>query len=104
MGLCSILATALRTAPGVANSPSEIDILRPESATSKGRAAASIRWDELLPAEQTRILRLLVGRIAVAADGIELRLHAKGIHSLVAELSADASAGNERPEVTDGAA
>jgi DNA invertase Pin-like site-specific DNA recombinase len=47
-------------------------------------------WDALFPAEQTRILRLLVERIDVAPDGIDVRLHVGGIHSLVSELIAEA--------------
>ena len=44
-------------------------------------------WDELYPAEQTRILRLLIERIDVAPDGISISLHAAGIRSLVAGLA-----------------
>ena len=44
-------------------------------------------WDELYPAEQTRILRLLIEHIDVAPDGISVTLHAAGIRSLVAELA-----------------
>jgi hypothetical protein len=44
-------------------------------------------WDELYPAEQARILRLLIERIDVAPDGISITLHAVGIRSLVAELA-----------------
>jgi site-specific DNA recombinase len=44
-------------------------------------------WDELYPAEQTRILRLLIERIDVAPDGISVTLHAAGIRSVVAELA-----------------
>ena len=44
-------------------------------------------WDELCPAEQARILRLLIERIDVAPDGISVTLHAAGIRSLVAELA-----------------
>jgi site-specific DNA recombinase len=44
-------------------------------------------WDELYPAEQARILRLLIERIDVAPDGISLTLHAAGIRSLVEELA-----------------
>src|SRR5919106_6196239 len=36
-------------------------------------------WDELYPAEQARILRLLIERIDVAPDGISVTLHAAGI-------------------------
>jgi hypothetical protein len=46
-------------------------------------------WDELYPAEQARILRLLIERIDVAPDGISITLHAAGIRSLVAELASD---------------
>ena len=44
-------------------------------------------WDELYPAEQARILRLLIERIDVAPDGISVTLHAAGIRSLFAELA-----------------
>jgi hypothetical protein len=44
-------------------------------------------WDELYPAEQARIMRLLIERIDVATDGISVTLHAAGIRSLVAELA-----------------
>jgi hypothetical protein len=43
-------------------------------------------WDELFPAEQARIMRLLVERVDVQADGLEVRLRAEGLASLVAEL------------------
>jgi hypothetical protein len=41
-------------------------------------------WDELYPAEQARILRLLIERVDVASDGISVTLHAAAIRSLVA--------------------
>jgi site-specific DNA recombinase len=44
-------------------------------------------WDELYPAEQARILRLLIARIDVAPDGISVTLHAAAIRGLVAELA-----------------
>jgi site-specific DNA recombinase len=44
-------------------------------------------WDELCPAEQARIVRLLIKRIDAAPDGISVTLHAAGIRSLVAELA-----------------
>ena len=50
-------------------------------------AALEPVWDELYPAEQARILRLLIERIHVAPDGISVTLHAAGIRSLVAELA-----------------
>ena len=52
-------------------------------------------WDELYPAEQARIMRLLIERIDVAPDGISVTLHAAGIRSLVAELASDKAAAPE---------
>jgi site-specific DNA recombinase len=49
-------------------------------------------WDELYPAEQARILRLLIERIDVAPDGISVTLHAAGIRSLIVELADDGAA------------
>lgn len=46
-------------------------------------------WDELFPAEQTRILRLLVEGIDVAPDGIDVRLRTGGVRSLTNELLAE---------------
>jgi hypothetical protein len=43
-------------------------------------------WDELFPAEQARVLRLLVERVDLTPDGIEVRLRAEGLQTLVAEL------------------
>ena len=45
-------------------------------------------WDELFPAEQTRILQLLVERVDVHADGLDLRLRVDGLRTLVADLRA----------------
>lgn len=44
-------------------------------------------WDQLLPAEQNRLLHLLIERIDVDPDGFHLRLRAQGLRGLVDELS-----------------
>ena len=49
-------------------------------------------WDELFPAEQARIMRLLVERVDVQPDGLEVRLRAEGLASLLAELRQPAMA------------
>jgi hypothetical protein len=59
---------------------------RRRAAGSRATGALEPVWDELYPAEQARILRLLVERIDVAADGLELRLRVEGFTSLLAEL------------------
>jgi site-specific DNA recombinase len=43
-------------------------------------------WDQLFPAEQSRIVRLLVEKVIVSPNDIEVRLHANGIERLVLEL------------------
>ena len=43
-------------------------------------------WSELFPAEQARILQLLVERVEVQEDALEVRIRAEGLASLVAEL------------------
>ncbi|HYN37951.1 MAG TPA: recombinase zinc beta ribbon domain-containing protein, partial [Rhodospirillales bacterium] len=49
-------------------------------------------WDELFPAEQARIVRLLVERVDLSSDGMMLRLRAEGLQTLVAELRLKAAA------------
>jgi site-specific DNA recombinase len=49
-------------------------------------------WNELYPAEQARILRLLIERIDIAPDGISVTLHAAGVRSLVAEFASEKAA------------
>jgi site-specific DNA recombinase len=43
-------------------------------------------WDELFPAEQARIVRLLVERVDLATDGMQVRLRAEGLQTLLEEL------------------
>jgi hypothetical protein len=74
--------TAVRREHGAAEDP-----LVDESEVIDAIGALEPVWDELYPAEQARILRLLIERIDVAPDGISVTLHAAGIRSLVAELT-----------------
>ena len=48
-------------------------------------------WDELFPAEQARIVQLLVDRVDVRMQGVEVRLRPNGLTGLVREV-----AGNRR--------
>jgi len=43
-------------------------------------------WDRLFPVEQARITQLLVERVIVRLDGLEIRLRVEGISSLVGDL------------------
>ena len=43
-------------------------------------------WEELFPAEQARIVRLLVERVEVGPSGADIRLRVAGLTSLMREL------------------
>lgn len=45
-------------------------------------------WDELFPAEQARIVQLLVERVDVSSEGADIRLRTEGLTNLVADLRA----------------
>ncbi len=45
-------------------------------------------WDELFPAEQARIIRLLVERVEIGPAGADIRLRIAGLTSLVRDLGA----------------
>ena len=44
-------------------------------------------WDELFPAEQARIVRLLVERVEVGPAGADIRLRVAGLAGLIRDLS-----------------
>ncbi len=48
-------------------------------------------WDELFPAEQARIVQLLVERIDVGPQGFDLRLRVDGLADLARDLSTSAT-------------
>jgi len=43
-------------------------------------------WDQLFPAEQQRIVRLLVEKVIVSPEDIEVRLRQTGIEELALDL------------------
>ena len=43
-------------------------------------------WDELFPAEQARIVALLVERIDIGSEGLDIRLRVDGLHDLAREM------------------
>jgi site-specific DNA recombinase len=47
-------------------------------------------WNELFPTEQARIVQLLVDRVNVREEALEVRIRAEGLVSLVGELRQDA--------------
>ena len=63
---------------------------RPPQTASRLRR---LQEDELFPDEQNRIVQLLVERVEVYEDGLELRLHGDGLRSLVTEIKGEEAAG-----------
>ena len=43
-------------------------------------------WDQLFPAEQARIVKLLVEKVIVSPNDLEVRLRANGIERVVLDL------------------
>ena len=43
-------------------------------------------WDELFPLEQSRIVHLLIERVTINTDGMNIRIRGNGLHSLVSEM------------------
>lgn len=55
-------------------------------------------WDELFPLEQSRIVQLLVERVTINIDGMNIRIRGNGLHSLVTEVR-DTAGQHERSHV-----
>jgi DNA invertase Pin-like site-specific DNA recombinase len=45
-------------------------------------------WEELFPVEQARVIQLLVDRVDVGPDGVDIRLRTEGLANLTLELDA----------------
>lgn len=69
----------------------------PESEVMTALQSLDPLWDELFPAEQARLLHLLVARATVASDGIRIDLHAAGIATLIADLTTTPVSREVRP-------
>lgn len=48
-----------------------------------------IVWDELFPAEQARIMQLLIERIDISPSGLDIRFHMNGLAGLAQEFQTD---------------
>lgn len=57
-------------------------------------------WEELFPAEQARIVQLLVERVDVGESGIAIRLRTEGLTSLVEDLRRAANPVEDGGEAT----
>jgi DNA invertase Pin-like site-specific DNA recombinase len=59
-----------------------------EAAVRDSLASFGDLWDDLFPAEQARIVQLLVERVDVKPDSLSIRLRAEGLTSLLTSLRA----------------
>ena len=66
-----------------------------EDDVRKALAALDPLWAELFPAEQARIIQLLIERVDIGTDGLKLRFRDKGLAQLVAEVGAIAGKGRK---------
>ncbi|MCX7324402.1 MAG: hypothetical protein NTZ14_08200 [Hyphomicrobiales bacterium] len=64
--------------------------MQPGVTEQEARERVEPLWDELFPAERTRIVRLPVDRDDIRAEGAEVRLRLDGLGSLVRDLAAKA--------------
>ena len=58
-----------------------------ESGVRKALQAFDPLWNELFPAEQSRIIEFLVERVDVLTDRVDIKLRIAGVTSLIGELT-----------------
>ncbi|SLN78070.1 hypothetical protein [Roseisalinus antarcticus] len=66
---------------------------REQGGTSEADAIAALHdfdelWGQLFPAEQARIIQLLVRRVTVTAAGLEVDIRREGVNSMIREMLA----------------
>jgi hypothetical protein len=60
-----------------------------ETAVRKALQSFDRLWNQLFPAEQFRIIELLVERVDVLTDRVDIKLRIAGFSSLIGELTAN---------------
>ena len=90
--LDEVNAQAQTLADELQQSKAKLEALTRQSVTEDEvrRALAAIEplWDQLFPAEQNRIVRLLVDKVEIREDGMEVALRGEGLGSVVGEIKA----------------
>ena len=64
----------------------KLDPTLDEAKVSVGMNQLDAVWDQLFPAEQTRIVKLLVEKVTLSPDNLEVRLRANGLAQLMREM------------------
>jgi site-specific DNA recombinase len=62
-----------------------------ESGVRKALKAFDPLWNELFPAEQSRIIELLVERVDVRTDRVDIKLRIAGVTSLIGALTGNSA-------------
>jgi hypothetical protein len=84
-----LAATTYRSARALAQEHGRtVDTTIRESEVVTALASIDPIWDALTPDEQARIVRLLVERVTVREDGLEIVLRVDGLHSLISDVYA----------------
>jgi hypothetical protein len=78
---------------GVAEHAARLDPSLDEAQVTVAMTRLDAIWDQLFPAEQQRIVRLLIDKVVVSPNDIEVRFRPNGIEVLALELRPDKSAG-----------
>ncbi|WP_367025932.1 recombinase family protein [Methylococcus sp. ANG] len=78
---------------GVAERATRLDPSLDEAQVTVAMTRLDAIWDQLFPAEQQRIVRLLVDKVIVSPNDIEVRFRPNGIEVSALELRPDKSAG-----------
>ncbi len=82
---------ALELAPQVANVSAQLKALKAKRLTegnvSKAFQSIEMFWEDLFPLERHRLIQLLVERITIKEDGLDIELKTNGLTALVSELA-----------------
>ena len=62
----------------------------PEEEAREALTSLDPLWEELFPAEQARIVQLLIDKVIVGSAGLDVKVRVDGIGTLVRELRAPA--------------
>ena len=57
-----------------------------EDEVREALAVLDVLWRELFPAEQARIIQLLIERVDIGTEGLKLRFRDKGLAQMVTEV------------------
>lgn len=77
---------AVSEGQGVSPEPGGNDDRVMEPAVRSAAASLDGLWDDLFPAERARIVRLVIERVGVSPEEVELQLRPEGLQALLAEV------------------